>query len=110
MKTFLLLLASAALVAPVTAAEVGVRHSWGNTTSQVTNGSSRTVSQSQGSFIERTRGISGGTSGSRSGASAFDRLATGSNSSRTVNPLDLVAQQHQVSVRPVLLVGNRLIC
>ena len=83
MKTFLLLLASAALVAPATAAEVGVRHSWGNTTSQVTNGSSRTVSQSQGSFIERTRGISGGTSGSRSGASAFDRLATGSNSSRT---------------------------
>jgi len=83
MKAFFLLLASAALIAPVTAAEVGVRHTWGNTTSRVINGSSRTVTQSQGAFVERTSGISGGRSGNRGGASAFDRLATGSNSSRT---------------------------
>ena len=83
MRAIFLILASAALVAPVSAAEVGVRHSWGNTTSRVTNGSSRTVTQSQGSFVERSGGISGGTSGSSGGASTFDRLSAGSSTSRT---------------------------
>ena len=79
MRAFFLILASAALVAPAGAAEVGVRHTWGHTTSNVTNGRSVTRSQSQGSFAE----ISGGGAGGHGGGSGFGRVETGSYSSRT---------------------------
>ena len=87
MKAFFLLLASAALVAPATAAEVGVRHTWGNTTSRVTNGRSVTRSQSQGAFVERSFGGAGGGrqlgSTESGGGSGYVRGEVGTYSSRT---------------------------
>ena len=87
MKAFFLLVASAALVAPVAAAEVGVRHTWGNTTSHVTNGRSVTRSQSQGAYIEQSFGGAGGSdvrgASESGGGSGYVRLEGGSYSSRT---------------------------
>lgn len=79
MKAFFLIAASALLAAPVSAAEVGVRHTWGHTTSNVTNGHSVTRSQSHGSFAE----VSGGGSGAHTGGSGFIRSESGSYSTRT---------------------------
>ena len=87
MKAFFLLVASAALVAPVAAAEVGVRHTWGHTTSRVTNGRSVTRSQSQGAYIEQSFGGAGGGrqvgTTQSGGGSGYVRLEGGSYSSRT---------------------------
>ena len=89
---FLLSASAVALAAPAGAAEVGVRHSWGNTTSSVHNGRSVTRSQSQGAFAERSFGASGGgrdigstTSG---GGSGYVRGEVGSYSSRTRESFD----------------------
>ena len=79
MKALFLILASAALVAPVGAAEVGVRHTWGHTTSNVHSGRSVTRSHSHGSFDETSIG-GGGYPGAGSG---FIRHESGSYSSRT---------------------------
>lgn len=84
MKAFFLILASAALVAPVGAAEVGVRHTWGHTTSNVHNGRSVTRSQSQGQFDETSIG-GGGVHGAGSG---FIRREHGSYSNRTRESYD----------------------
>ena len=60
MKQLLYVLAAAALAAPVSAAEVGVRHTWGHSTTNTHSGRSITRSESHGAYIERSWGRSGG--------------------------------------------------
>jgi len=79
MRAFFLILASAALVAPVAAAEIGVRHTTGHTTSTVSGGRSTTHSFTNGSYAEVSRGGSGG----HGGGSGFTRVETGNFGSRT---------------------------
>ena len=54
MKALFLILASAALVAPAGAAEIGVRHTWGHTTTNMYNGRSVTRGTEHSSSTERT--------------------------------------------------------
>ena len=84
MKAIFLSCASALLASPVAAAEVGVRHTHGHTTSNTYNGRSVTRSQSQGSFAE----VSGGGSGGHGGGSTYRRAERGSYSSRTRESFD----------------------
>jgi len=87
MLRILSILSLVALAAPVSAAQVGVRHSWGNTTSHVTGGRSYTESESRGAYAERSWGGGGGghaAGGAHSeGGSGYVRSEVGSFNSRT---------------------------
>jgi len=71
MKPFLLLLASTLLAAPVTAAEIGSRHTWGHSTTHVRDGRSVSRSSSVGAYAEHSSGHSGGADFRRSEVGAF---------------------------------------
>ena len=54
MRALFLILASAALVAPAAAGEIGVRHTWGHTQINMNNGRSVTRGTEHSSSTERT--------------------------------------------------------
>ena len=88
MKGLFLIIASAMLVSPVSAAEVGSRHVHGHTTSTVTNGRSVTESRLNGSYSERSNGASSAGSYRRRESGTFSSLTNesfnfGSNTTST---------------------------
>ena len=87
MLRILSILSLVALAAPVGAAEVGVRHTWGHSTSRTFGGRSVTRSESHGAFAERSWGGSGGGrevgTTESGGGSGYVRGEVGSYSSRT---------------------------
>ena len=79
MLRILSILSLVALAAPVGAAEVGVRHTWGHSTNRTFGGRSVTRSESQGAFAERSWGGSGG----HGGGGGYVRGEVGTTHSRT---------------------------
>ena len=84
MKQFLLIIASAVLVAPVSAAEIGVRHTWGHSTTNIHGGRSVTRSESQGRYHETSRGRATGH-GNRSRYSRTESGTFGANTVESYN-------------------------
>lgn len=71
MKQFIGILALLALSSPVAAAEVGARHTWGHSTTNIHSGRSVTRSHTAGGYVETSHGSTGGSGFRRAEAGVF---------------------------------------